>query len=195
MRSNRISRRSLLKAAVLTGATAGLAACAAPAAPQAPAQEAPAATEVPPTEAPAATEVPPTEAPAATEAPPAEAAERTLSLNEIGFSGDPGHIDPACSGGAVQIMPEQLLWSSLTYFNDKMEATPDCAESWTHNEDSSVWTFKLRKDIKWTDGTPITAKDFEWTFKRNCRAGCHVRRPRDVHDGHRQGRRRLLRQE
>ncbi len=156
---NRISRRRLLKAAMFTGATAGLAACGGGARPAAPAGEAP-----PPTEAPPAAEAP-QESPAA-EAP--AGAERILYLNMPSFYGDPGAgTDPGCSGGANTVFTNQLMFSSLVYLNEKMEPTSDCAESWTPNEDSSVWTFKLRKDLKWSDGTPITAKDFEWTIKRN----------------------------
>ena len=36
------------------------------------------------------------------------------------------------------------------------------AESWTSNEDSTIWTFKLRKDVKWHDGTGLVAEDLKW---------------------------------
>jgi peptide/nickel transport system substrate-binding protein len=41
---------------------------------------------------------------------------------------------------------------------------PYMAESWTTSEDGKVYTFKLRKDMKWSDGVPITSSDFVWTF-------------------------------
>ena len=40
------------------------------------------------------------------------------------------------------------------------------AEKVSSNTDGSVWTFTIRKDSKWSDGTPCTAKDFEWSWKR-----------------------------
>ncbi len=41
---------------------------------------------------------------------------------------------------------------------------PNMAESWTTSADGKTFTFKLRRDMKWSDGVPITARDFEWTY-------------------------------
>jgi len=46
-----------------------------------------------------------------------------------------------------------------------VKVVPVIAESFKVSKDYKVWTFKLRKDKKWSNGDPITAKDFEWTFK------------------------------
>jgi ABC-type oligopeptide transport system substrate-binding subunit len=43
---------------------------------------------------------------------------------------------------------------------------PYVAEKVSSNPEGSVWTFTIRKDSKWSDGTPCTAKDFEWSWKR-----------------------------
>jgi peptide/nickel transport system substrate-binding protein len=40
------------------------------------------------------------------------------------------------------------------------------AESWTLSEDKLTYTFHLRPDIRWSDGHPITAEDFRWTFEQ-----------------------------
>jgi ABC-type oligopeptide transport system substrate-binding subunit len=40
------------------------------------------------------------------------------------------------------------------------------AEKVTSNTDGSVWTFTMRKDSRWSDGGPVTARDFEWSWKR-----------------------------
>jgi len=58
------------------------------------------------------------------------------------------------------------LWAGLMKFNANFEAVPDVASKVTPNGDGSVWTFSIRKDAKWSDGTPCTAKDFEWSWKR-----------------------------
>src|SRR5699024_3088204 len=42
---------------------------------------------------------------------------------------------------------------------------PYQAEALPKTEDNKVWTFTLRDDVKWTDGTPITAEDYEYSFK------------------------------
>jgi ABC-type oligopeptide transport system substrate-binding subunit len=58
------------------------------------------------------------------------------------------------------------LWAGLMNFNVNFEAVPYVASKVTPNADGSVWTFVIRKDSKWSDGSPCTARDFEWSFKR-----------------------------
>jgi oligopeptide transport system substrate-binding protein len=58
------------------------------------------------------------------------------------------------------------LFAGLMKFNANLEAVLDVASKVTPNADGSVWTFTIRKDAKWSDGTPCTAKDFEWSWKR-----------------------------
>ena len=43
---------------------------------------------------------------------------------------------------------------------------PLLAESWEHSEDGLTWTFRLRDDVRWHDGTLFTAHDVEFTFDR-----------------------------
>ena len=43
---------------------------------------------------------------------------------------------------------------------------PGAAESWTVSDDGTVYTFKLRKDAVWSDGSPVTAEDFLYSFHR-----------------------------
>ncbi|WP_279306215.1 ABC transporter substrate-binding protein, partial [Paraclostridium sordellii] len=43
---------------------------------------------------------------------------------------------------------------------------PGMAETWEKSEDGKTWTFKLRKNAKWSNGDPVTAKDFEYSWKR-----------------------------
>jgi len=69
---------------------------------------------------------------------------------------------------------EEETFAGLLTFNENLEAAADWAETWTANEDASVWTFNLRKDNKgWTDGTPVTAQDFVYSG-----AASSIRRPR-----------------
>jgi ABC-type oligopeptide transport system substrate-binding subunit len=58
------------------------------------------------------------------------------------------------------------LWAGLMKFNADFEAVPYVASKITPNADGSVWTFAIRKDSRWSDGTPCTARDFEWSWKR-----------------------------
>ena len=58
------------------------------------------------------------------------------------------------------------LWAGLMKFNADFQAVPYVATKVTPNKDASVWTFTLRKDAKWSDGSAFTARDFEYSFKR-----------------------------
>ncbi len=58
------------------------------------------------------------------------------------------------------------LWAGLMKFNANFEAIPYVASKVTPNKDGSVWTFTIRKDSKWSDGGPCTARDFEYSWKR-----------------------------
>jgi ABC-type oligopeptide transport system substrate-binding subunit len=60
----------------------------------------------------------------------------------------------------------QQLWAGLMTFNVDLQAVPYVASKVTPNQDGSMWTFAIRKDAKWSDGSPCTARDFEWSFKR-----------------------------
>jgi peptide/nickel transport system substrate-binding protein len=55
----------------------------------------------------------------------------------------------------------------LTFDNNvKLQLEPMLAQSWNHNADGSVWTFKLRPNVKFHDGKPFTADDVVYTFKQ-----------------------------
>ena len=57
--------------------------------------------------------------------------------------------------------------ASVLKFDENLVAQPDWAETFTPNADGSVWTFNIRKDNKgWTDGNPVTAHDFVWSWQR-----------------------------
>ena len=58
------------------------------------------------------------------------------------------------------------LWAGLMKFNVDFQPVPYVASKVTSNADGSVWTFAIRKDSRWSDGSPCTARDFEWSWKR-----------------------------
>jgi oligopeptide transport system substrate-binding protein len=59
-----------------------------------------------------------------------------------------------------------LLFAGLMRFNADFQAIPYVASQVTPNADGSVWTFLIRKDSKWSDGSLCTARDFEYSWKR-----------------------------
>jgi oligopeptide transport system substrate-binding protein len=58
------------------------------------------------------------------------------------------------------------VFAGLLKFNVNFEAVPYVAEKFASNKDGSAWTFTIRKDSRWSDGSPCTARDFEWSWKR-----------------------------
>src|SRR5206468_4653359 len=58
------------------------------------------------------------------------------------------------------------LFAGLMKFTADFQPVPYVASKVTSNKDGSVWTFEIRKDARWSDGSPCTARDFEWSWKR-----------------------------
>ena len=63
------------------------------------------------------------------------------------------------------LISQGTIFEGLYGYDDKLNVVPKVAESATPNEDNTVWTFKLRQDKKWSNGDPVTARDFyaSWT--------------------------------
>lgn len=158
-RQSGMNRRQFLAALGLGGATALLAACGANTA-------APAATSAPEaTAAPGATAAP-AAAPEATAAPAAGSANPLPDDQQVfrfAYNSDPASHDfnkDLYNGG------EPTLFAGLTTLSPDYEPLPYAAESWSVSPDGTVYTFKLNPKGKWTNGDPVTADDFVYSFTR-----------------------------
>lgn len=60
----------------------------------------------------------------------------------------------------------QFLFERLVMLDENNEMVPGAAERWERSEDGRTWTFHLFKDARWSDGRPMTAHDWEYTYKR-----------------------------
>jgi oligopeptide transport system substrate-binding protein len=58
------------------------------------------------------------------------------------------------------------LFAGLMVFNADFLAVPYLATKVDSNKDGSVWTFTIRKDSRWSDNAPVSARDFEYSWKR-----------------------------
>jgi len=68
-------------------------------------------------------------------------------------------------GGSDAVI--RLLFSSLVTLNlESQEPEPGLAESWSVGPDQKTWTFKLRKNLRWSDGEPLTADDVVFTWNQ-----------------------------
>jgi oligopeptide transport system substrate-binding protein len=84
------------------------------------------------------------------------------------YIGEPAYLDPYNAQETEGMQVTQVVFDSLTTF-DSLEPSkllPAAAESWEANEDGSVWTFKLNPNGKFSDGTPVTAQDFVYSWNR-----------------------------
>ncbi|WP_443112583.1 peptide ABC transporter substrate-binding protein [Devosia sp. ZB163] len=88
-----------------------------------------------------------------------------VTLNTMNGS-EPGTLDPHKASGDWQNRIIGDYIEGLMAEDAKAAPIPGQAESYTLSEDGLVYTFKLRDGIQWSDGTPVTAADFEFAFRR-----------------------------
>jgi peptide/nickel transport system substrate-binding protein len=82
----------------------------------------------------------------------------------VALSADPGHLNPAISTAGPVHTASELLYNGLLEFSDELEPLPSLAESWDIEDDGATYTFHLRDDVVWHDGTPFTSADVVYTF-------------------------------
>ena len=78
---------------------------------------------------------------------------------------EPASLDPAKAVGLPEIQVIRDLFEGLVNQNEKGELTPGVATKW-QTSDNRVWTFTLRDDARWSDGAPLTAQDFVYSWQR-----------------------------
>ncbi|WP_084144662.1 ABC transporter substrate-binding protein [Amycolatopsis jejuensis] len=77
------------------------------------------------------------------------------------------HLNPFTASLAASTQVGRFIYEFLTIpSQDKAQAAPALAESWSTSPDKLTWTFKIRQGAKWSDGKPVTAKDAAFTFNR-----------------------------
>ncbi|MEI6287347.1 MAG: peptide ABC transporter substrate-binding protein [Bacillota bacterium] len=80
-------------------------------------------------------------------------------------STEPGTLDPRKSEGSPEGLILFQLFEGLVTENSKGDIVPAAAEKWEVSADGTTYTFHLRPGLKWGSGMPLTAQDFEWTWK------------------------------
>ena len=83
---------------------------------------------------------------------------------------EPESLDPQVSTGQPEARIYLALYEGLTEYHPVTgEAMPAIAERWEPNGDNSEFTFHLRHNARFSNGDPITAKDFVYTLRRGLR--------------------------
>jgi len=78
---------------------------------------------------------------------------------------EPASLDPMKAVGLPEIQVMRDLFEGLTSQDAKGQIVPGVAESWS-STDNKIWLFTLRKDARWSDGSPVTAQDFVYSWQR-----------------------------
>jgi len=75
------------------------------------------------------------------------------------------NANPIYASGSADSAAAELVFSSLLHYNDQNELVNDLAEEVDTNKRGDQYTVRLRKDVKWHDGTPLTSKDVLFTYR------------------------------
>lgn len=83
-----------------------------------------------------------------------------------GNAAEPESLDPAKSDTVSASRIQDDLFEGLVILDADDRPQPGAAESWTGSPDGLTYTFKLRAGLVWSDGSPLTAEDFVYSFRR-----------------------------
>ena len=87
---------------------------------------------------------------------------RRLIVDEVG---DPKTFNmiTAAEGSSIDV-GRFMFWGLLKYDFASQQVRPGLAQSWTNSADGKTWTLTLRKNLRWSDGQPLTAEDVVFTW-------------------------------
>ena len=105
----------------------------------------------------------PTTAPAAQ---PTGQPSGTQEITVNALQGEPDNLDPNRSNFATEAAVIRQVFEPLLTFDKDLKPGPGAASSYDVSSDGKTYTFHLRQGARWSDGQPVTAKDFVYSFKR-----------------------------
>lgn len=82
------------------------------------------------------------------------------------LASEPDKLDPALNSTVDGATLAVNSFGGLYTYDAEGQLVPDFATGYTVSDDGLVYTFTLRDGLKWSDGSDLTAKDFEWSWKR-----------------------------
>jgi oligopeptide transport system substrate-binding protein len=82
-----------------------------------------------------------------------------------GNGAEPETLDPAKATGVPEANAQYELYEGITTYSPSGDIVPGVAEKWEVSDDGLTYTFHLR-DSKWSNGDPVTAKDFVFSWRR-----------------------------
>src|SRR5439155_20071559 len=94
------------------------------------------------------------------------AAQNCVKVGGVECSGTKTSLDPAIQPSSQNSIDAALAYNRLTDRDNNFIVQPELATSWKSNAKATVWTFQLRKGVKFQDGHELTSADVVYTFKR-----------------------------
>jgi peptide/nickel transport system substrate-binding protein len=122
---------------------------------------APQATAAPAAQATTAPAVQATAAPAAASGQP-----KRGGILKVGLQADPTSLDPQKTSLTALFHVTEHIYSLLVRLKPDLTVEPDLAEKWDISPDGKIYTFTLRKGVKFHSGKPLTSADVKYTFAR-----------------------------
>ena len=84
----------------------------------------------------------------------------------VNWGTEPPSLDPGLATDTTSSNILSNIMDPLVKLGDDLEPVPSLAESWEMSDDGRTVTITLRTDGRWTNGDPVTAEDFEYSWKR-----------------------------
>jgi oligopeptide transport system substrate-binding protein len=91
------------------------------------------------------------------------AAEQVITVN---WGTEPPSLDPGLATDTTSAAIIFNIMDPLITLDDDLNPVENAAESYEVSEDGTTVTLTLRDDLQWTNGDPVTAEDYEWSWKR-----------------------------
>ncbi|MBJ7383957.1 MAG: ABC transporter substrate-binding protein, partial [Mycolicibacterium sp.] len=82
------------------------------------------------------------------------------------IAGEPDQLDPQKTSSYFSFEVLENVFDTLVEPDENLEMQPALAESWTVSPDQLAWTFRLRDGVTWHDGSPFTADDVVYSYRR-----------------------------
>lgn len=92
--------------------------------------------------------------------------DQCVRIAGVEASGELLNLDPINQPSTQNSILVGAMYNRLLDLSSTFEVSPELAESWSQNEDATEWTFNLRQDVKWQDGSDFTAQDVVYTYQR-----------------------------
>jgi oligopeptide transport system substrate-binding protein len=84
----------------------------------------------------------------------------------VDIGADPATLDPVLIDDSSSSRVANDLFAGLVAFNQKTQVVPDLAKNWQVSDNGLIYTFNLRHNLKFSDGSPLIASDVVYSYRR-----------------------------